>query len=110
MHDYNYHRPHEALGNVSPIEFLKKYITNAKLLICIFAYHHRLTWVHPFLDGNGRISRLLLDLSLRKTLGGNYGVWNISRGLARDSDKYKTMLNNADMPRFRDFDGRVSID
>lgn len=80
--------------------------TNAKFLICIFAYHHRLTWAHPFLDGNGRISRLLLDLSLRKVLGESYGVWNISRGLARDSDKYKTMLNNADMPRCGDFNGR----
>lgn len=83
--------------------------SNAKLLICVFAYHHRLTWMHPFLDGNGRISRLLLDLSLRKILGESYGIWNISRGLARDSSKYKTMLNNADMPRFNDFDGRGNL-
>jgi len=25
MFDYNYHRPHEALGNLSPIEFLKRH-------------------------------------------------------------------------------------
>jgi putative transposase len=28
MLDYNYHRPHEALGNLSPIEFLKRHNKN----------------------------------------------------------------------------------
>ena len=28
--------------------------------------HHRLTWIHPFTDGNGRVSRLLLNLKLMR--------------------------------------------
>jgi len=31
MIDYNYHRPHEALGNLSPIEFLKRHNKKSKL-------------------------------------------------------------------------------
>ena len=29
--------------------------------------HHGLTWIHPFTDGNGRISRLILNYSLLKS-------------------------------------------
>ena len=28
--------------------------------------HHRLTWIHPFTDGNGMVSRLLLNLKLMR--------------------------------------------
>jgi hypothetical protein len=30
--------------------------------------HHRLLWVHPFLDGNGRVARLMSYAMLRKSL------------------------------------------
>lgn len=83
--------------------------TNTKRLILALAFHHRLTWIHPFLDGNGRVSRLILDLSLKQIFGKSYGVWNIARGLARNSQRYKTMLNNADMPRQGDMDGRGAL-
>jgi Fic family protein len=83
--------------------------TLTKRLILALAFHHRLTWIHPFLDGNGRVSRLILDLSLKQLLGESYGIWNIARGLARDSKKYKVMLNNADMPRQGDMDGRGAL-
>lgn len=43
--------------------------TLTKRLILALAFHHKLTWIHPFLDGNGRVSRLILDLSLKQLLG-----------------------------------------
>jgi len=33
-------------------------------MICLAAAHHRLLWIHPFLDGNGRVGRLLITLYL----------------------------------------------
>jgi Fic family protein len=78
-------------------------------IIATMAYHHRLAWAHPFLDGNGRVSRLILDFSLKKILGASYGLWNISRGLARNNNTYKTKLHNADMKRLDDRDGRGDL-
>ena len=38
-----------------------------------------------------------------------YGLWNISRGLARNSDKYKLNLAYADTKRLSDLDGRGAL-
>lgn len=46
------------------------------------AAHHRLLWIHPFLDGNGRVARLMSHAMLLETLDTG-GVWSIARGLAR---------------------------
>lgn len=37
-------------------------------------FHHRLVWIHPFPNGNGRHARLAADL-LITTLGGNRFTW-----------------------------------
>lgn len=80
--------------------------TKAKKLIYALASHHRLVWIHPFLDGNGRIARLLLDAVLFHIDIEGYGLWTISRGLARNSKQYKNSLASADMVRQGDYDGR----
>jgi Fic family protein len=67
--------------------------------------HHRLAWIHPFLDGNGRVMRLMSHAVLRETLDTG-GVWSIARGLARDVDEYKQHLADCDQPRRNDLDGR----
>ncbi len=67
--------------------------------------HHRLLWVHPFLDGNGRTARLHTHLLL-EALGVTKGVWSPLRGMARDQEGYYARLNNADLPRRNDLDGR----
>lgn len=67
--------------------------------------HHRLSWIHPFLDGNGRIMRLMSYAVLREALDTG-GVWSIARGLARNVDDYKQHLAACDMPRRNDLDGR----
>ena len=39
-------------------------------IIAIGAAHHRLLWVHPFFDGNGRVTRLMsYAMMLRLGLG-----------------------------------------
>jgi Fic family protein len=75
-------------------------------LISALAFHHRLAWAHPFPDGNGRTSRLILDALLGTILGEGYGLWNISRGLARNIKEYKRALRYADSPQLDAHDGR----
>ena len=67
--------------------------------------HHRLLWIHPFLDGNGRAARLHAHLVLG-ALGMTHGLWSPLRGMARDQQGYYDRLNNADLPRRNDLDGR----
>lgn len=85
------------------------YATQAAKLIYAFSSHHRLTWIHPFLDGNGRTSRLVLDGIFASIRLQGYGLWNISRGLARRSEDYKHYLTVADKVRQGDLDGRGAL-
>lgn len=85
------------------------YMTQSTKLIYAMAAHHRLTWIHPFLDGNGRTSRLVLDGSLYHMKLEGYGLWNISRGLARDTKGYHEYLSQADMVRQGNLDGRGAL-
>ncbi|PRA51845.1 Fic family protein [Brucella pituitosa] len=70
--------------------------------------HHRLLWVHPFLDGNGRVARLMSYAMLRKTLD-TRGLWSVARGLARQEAAYKDHLAACDGPRRGDRDGRGTL-
>ena len=70
--------------------------------------HHRLLWMHPFLDGNGRVARLMSYAILRETLDTG-GVWSIARGLARSEAEYKRHLAACDMSRRNDLDGRGNL-
>jgi Fic family protein len=78
-------------------------------LIAVMAAHHRFTWIHPFLDGNGRIGRLFTDAALKAIGLDSYGAWCLSRGLARSSTEYKRLLAVADAPRQGDYDGRGAL-
>ena len=70
--------------------------------------HHRLLWVHPFADGNGRVTRLMSYAMLRSALETG-GLWSVSRGLARKEAEYKKHLANCDLQRRNDFDGRGNL-
>lgn len=72
------------------------------------AVHHRLLWIHPFIDGNGRVARLMSH-ALLKRLGIGTSLWSVARGLAREQDRYKALLMNADAPRQGDRDGRGNL-
>jgi Fic family protein len=75
-------------------------------IIAIAASHHRLLWIHPFLDGNGRVARLFTDAYMRRTGLGGHGLWTASRGLARNRARYFETLAAADSERRNDYDGR----
>lgn len=77
-------------------------------IVGVAASHHRLLWIHPFADGNGRVTRLYSH-ALLKELGIGSGLWSISRGLARAVDTYKAALQSADQPRRGDLDGRGNL-
>lgn len=70
--------------------------------------HHRLLWIHPFADGNGRVARLMTYAMLKDSLGTS-GIWSIARGLARNESAYKDRLEDCDQPRHGDLDGRGSL-
>ncbi len=70
--------------------------------------HHRLLWVHPFLDGNGRVARLMSYAMLRQALD-TCGLWSVARGLARNAQAYKAHLMACDAPRRNDLDGRGNL-
>lgn len=74
--------------------------------ITIAAAHHRLMWIHPFGDGNGRVVRLATHALLRAHGVGGLGLWSPSRGLARTRDRYMAAMADADQPRRNDLDGR----
>ena len=77
-------------------------------LIAIACAHHRLTWVHPFRDGNGRVVRLQSHAALLQH-GAGSALWSVSRGLARDVQAYYARLADADLPRRGDLDGRGDL-
>jgi Fic family protein len=74
-------------------------------IIAAAAAHHRLAWIHPFLDGNGRVARLMSHATLLETLDTG-AVWSIARGLARNVDDYKKHLAACDQTRRNNLDGR----
>jgi Fic family protein len=81
-------------------------------MIAMAAAHHRLNYIHPFLDGNGRVSRLMSHAMALDAGIGAHGLWSISRGLARgltSRGDYKRMMDHADMPRQGDLDGRGNL-
>lgn len=75
-------------------------------IVAAAAAHYRLAWIHPFLDGNGRVTRLYTDACLNCLPVPGYGIWNVSSGLARDRKGYLDALSGADQPRRGDLDGR----
>jgi Fic family protein len=70
--------------------------------------HHRLLWIHPFLDGNGRVARLMTHAMLLDALDTG-AVWSVARGFARAETRYKACLAACDLDRRNDLDGRGAL-
>jgi Fic family protein len=91
--------------------FLKRFeegychLGKSNAILAAAGAHHRLLWIHPFLDGNGRVARLMSYAMLLETLDTG-GIWSIARGLARNESTYKSHLIACDLERRNDLDGR----
>lgn len=81
-------------------------LSQERLLVATACAHHRLAWVHPFIDGNGRACRLQTHAALFDL---TQGLWSVNRGLARNQERYYQMLEAADMHRQGDLDGRGNL-
>lgn len=77
-------------------------------IVAAAAAHHRLLWMHPFLDGNGRVARLMSHATLLSLLDTG-AVWSLARGLARNVVEYKSLLSNCDRARRNDLGGRGAL-
>lgn len=77
----------------------------SETILATAAAHHRLLWIHPFLDGNGRVARLMSHAVMLEALDTG-GTWSVARGLARNESSYKAHLANCDAQRRNDLDGR----
>ncbi|MGH9816101.1 MAG: Fic family protein [Candidatus Acidiferrales bacterium] len=105
---------HVAVSPGAVERFLKRFeevyarLNDAELILAAAPAHHRLVWIHPFLDGNGRVARLMSHAIFLETLD-TAGVWSVARGLARNVEAYKAHLAACDQPRRSDLDGRGNL-
>jgi Fic family protein len=83
-------------------------LNRAESVLATAAAHHRLAWIHPFLDGNGRVARLMSHATFLETLDTG-AIWSVARGLARNVATYKELLANCDRTRRNDLDGRGNL-
>lgn len=77
-------------------------------LVAMAAAHQRMGWIHPFIDGNGRVMRLHTH-TLLSAMGYTGGLWSPLRGFARSTDRYYALLADADSLRRGDLDGRGNL-
>lgn len=105
---------HIAISSGSLPRFLQRFeqvysrIGKSESIVSAAAAHHRLLWMHPFLDGNGRVARLMSHALLLETLETG-AVWSVARGLARNVEAYRQHLSNCDLKRRNDLDGRGTL-
>ena len=105
---------HVAISAGALPRFLRRFedayskLGNVGSIVAAAAAHHRFLWLHPFLDGNGRIARLMSYALLRECLDTG-GIWSVARGLARNERTYKGHVAACDAPRRNDLDGRGNL-
>lgn len=102
---------HVAVSPGAVPRFLRRFergyagLGKADTILSVAAAHHRLLWIHPFLDGNGRVARLISHAMLLDALDTG-AIWSAARGLARNVAAYRSHLADCDSPRRNDLDGR----
>lgn len=106
---------HVAPAHASVLPFLQRWASfyggvrrGEAALVAMACAHQRLGWVHPFVDGNGRVMRLHTH-TLLSALGYTGGLWSPLRGFARSTERYYALLADADSLRRGDLDGRGNL-
>lgn len=105
---------HVAISPAAVPRFLQRFeavygrLGKTETILATAAAHHRLAWIHPFLDGNGRVARLMSHATLLEALDTG-AVWSVARGLAHNVGAYKGHLAACDQTRRNDLDGRGNL-
>ena len=105
---------HIAVSPGAVPRFLRRFeeiygaVSKTESILSAAAAHHRLAWIHPFVDGNGRVARLMSHATLLNTLDTG-AIWSVARGLARSVKEYKGHLAACDATRRNDLDGRGNL-
>jgi Fic family protein len=105
---------HIAVSPGAVPRFLRRFeeiygaINKTESILSAAAAHHRLVWIHPFVDGNGRVARLMSHATTLNTLDTG-AIWSVARGLARSVNEYKGHLAACDATRRNDLDGRGNL-
>lgn len=76
------------------IEYINNSTDNFKPLIKTAIIHAQFETIHPFMDGNGRVGRMLIPMYLFAQKQIELPCFFISEALERDKPKYYTLLNN----------------
>lgn len=76
------------------IEYIEKPKDNYRPLVRIAIIHAQFETIHPFMDGNGRVGRILIPLYLYYVEQIDMPCFFVSEALERDKLKYYTLLNN----------------
>ncbi|HEX4025415.1 MAG TPA: Fic family protein [Steroidobacteraceae bacterium] len=105
---------HIAISPGAVPRFLERFdavysnLGKAETILAAAANHHRLAWIHPFLDGNGRVACLISHSTLLDALDTG-AVWSVARALARSVADYKDHLASCDQTRCNDLDDRGNL-
>lgn len=92
---------HVAISPGAVPRFLDRYheaystLGKAESILACAAAHHRLLWIHPFMDGNGRVARLISHAILLDILDTG-AIWSVARGMAQHQPTYFSMLSRCD--------------
>ena len=105
---------HVPINSKSVLRFMQRFesvyqrLGKQESVLNAGAAHHRMLWIHPFADGNGRVARLMSHAIFSQSLQAE-SLWSITRGLARNESQYKALLANCDLTRRNDLDGRGNL-
>lgn len=86
------HTPPDAAEVPSRMKGLVEWVNSSKLHVLELAslLHHKIVYIHPFLDGNGRTARIVMNLLLMQE------GFPLSIILKNDHKKYYEVLDRAD--------------
>lgn len=76
------------------IEYINNPTDNFRPLVRTAIIHAQFETIHPFMDGNGRVGRMLIPMYLFSQKQIELPCFFISEALERDKLKYYTLLNN----------------